>query len=161
MTTRTLNLHSFVLATQEGRTPQPLNILGTEVLVKVANVDTDGALAIFSQAVTPMSGPPLHRHSREDEWFYVLDGEITLEVDHQRVALRRGGSAFAPRGTAHTFQNFTNTAAEILIVVTPGGFNQFFEDLSLLSSQMSPSSPSGIEQLAKKYRIEILGPPLS
>jgi quercetin dioxygenase-like cupin family protein len=153
--------NSFALTAGKGCTPQPLNILGTEVLVKLANADSDGAAAIFSHAVAPMSGPPLHRHSREDEWFYVLDGEITLEIEGQRIALRRGGSAFAARGSAHTFQNFSDAPAEILVVVTPGGFNEFFEELSLFSQQASVSDKAGIEPIARKFGIEILGPPLA
>jgi quercetin dioxygenase-like cupin family protein len=161
MSTQATTANIFALTASEGRTLQPLNILGTDVRVKLANADTDGAVAIFNHAVAPMSGPPLHRHSREDEWFYVVDGEITLEVDGQRIALRRRGSAFAPRGTAHTFQNFSDGAAEILVLVTPGGFNQFFEELSKFREQQPASDPAGIERIANKYGVEILGPPLS
>jgi quercetin dioxygenase-like cupin family protein len=161
MAAQATTLNSFALIAGEGRTPQPLNILGTDVLVKLANADTDGAVAIFSHVVAPMSGPPLHRNSREDEWFYVLDGEITLEIDGERIAVRRGGSAFAPRGTAHTFQNFGSAPAEILAVVTPGRFNEFFEEVSLFSQQASVSDKTVIEPIARKYGIEILGPPLA
>jgi uncharacterized cupin superfamily protein len=59
-------------------------------MVQVANVDTDGAVAIFTHAFAPMFGSPLHRHSREDEWLYVLDGQITVEIDGQRIVLRSG-----------------------------------------------------------------------
>jgi quercetin dioxygenase-like cupin family protein len=161
MTTHLATQSAFSLTATERRTPQPLNILGTEVLVKVANADTDGATAIFCHAVAPMSGPPLHRHSREDEWFYVLDGELTVEIDGQRIVLLKGGSAFARRGTVHTIQNFTNAPVEVLVVVTPGGFLDFFEELSLVSDRVSASDPAGIERIARKYGIEILGPPLS
>jgi quercetin dioxygenase-like cupin family protein len=109
----------------------------------------------------PLTGPPLHRHSREDEWFYILDGEITLEIDGKRTTLRTGDSAFAPRGTAHTVQNFDDVAAEILVLITPGGLHQFFEELSLFSKRRPGSDPTEIERIAKKYGIEILGPPLS
>jgi len=85
----------------------------------------------------------------------------SLEIDGRRIVLRRGGSAFAPRGTAHTYQNFNGAAAEILALVTPGGVNQFFEDLSLFYRRRSPSSPAEIEPIAKKYGIEILEPSLS
>jgi hypothetical protein len=47
------------------------------------------------------------------------------------------------------------------VLVVPGGFNQFFEELSLFSKQPSTSDPAGFERIAKKYGIEILGPPLS
>jgi uncharacterized cupin superfamily protein len=98
----TTTLNAFALTAREGRAREPLDILGVEVLVKLTNADSDGTAAIFYQTVPPMWGPPLHRHSREDEWFYVLDGEITVEVDGQRTVLQAGGSAYAPRGTAHT-----------------------------------------------------------
>ena len=79
------------------------------------------------------------------------------EIDGERTMLPAGGSAFAPRGTAHSFQNFSNAEAQILVLITPGGFHQFFEKLSSLQSP----DPAPIEQVAKEYRIEILGPPLS
>jgi quercetin dioxygenase-like cupin family protein len=106
MTTHRTSLNAFALAARQGRTPEPLDILGEEVLVKLTNADTNGAAAVFHLTVPPMSGPPRHRHSREDEWFYVLDGQITAEVDGQRTVLHAGDSGFASRGTAHAFQNF-------------------------------------------------------
>jgi hypothetical protein len=84
-----------------------------------------------------------------------------LEIDGQRLVLRKGGSAFAPRGTTHTYKNFTNEAAEILVVVRPGGFFEFFEELSRISKQHPAADPDAIEQVAKQYGIEILGPPLA
>jgi len=111
MTIQTRSLSAFAVAPKQGRSPKPLNILGDEVFVKLANADTDGALALFEHPVQPMGGPPLHRHSREDEWFYVLRGEITVEIDGERMLLPAGGAAFAPRGTAHAFQSFGNTQA--------------------------------------------------
>jgi uncharacterized cupin superfamily protein len=110
MTPRTPALSAFTLSADEGRTPQPLNILGGEVLVKLADADSHGAVAVFRHTVPPLSGPPLHRHSHEDEWFYVLKGKITIEVDGAQTVLDRGGSAFAPRGTAHTFKNFDDSS---------------------------------------------------
>ena len=61
----------LTLGPQEGRTASPLNIVGEETLVKVSPEDSGGQLAFFHLTVPPMSGPPLHRHSREDELFYV------------------------------------------------------------------------------------------
>jgi hypothetical protein len=63
----------FTLAPHEGRTPAPLNVVGEETLVKVSPADSGGALAAFHLVAPPMSGPPRHVHSREDEWFYVLE----------------------------------------------------------------------------------------
>jgi quercetin dioxygenase-like cupin family protein len=130
MTTHSNSLNAFALDAGQGRTPEPLDILGEEVLVKLASTDTQGAATIFHLTVPPMSGPPLHRHSREDEWLYVLQGQITAEINEQRIILNAGGSAFMSRGIVHTFQNFTDATARMLLMVTPGGFNRFFEELS-------------------------------
>ena len=161
MTTPSIALKSFALSAQEGRTEQPLDILGAEMSVKLTNDDTDGIAAIFQQNVPPMSGPPLHRHSREDEWFYVLDGEITLQIDGQQTILRARSSAFAPRHTAHTFQNFGPGAARMLVMVIPGRLQQFFEELSSLNRGLPAPDLVRTEQLMHEYGIELLGPPLS
>jgi mannose-6-phosphate isomerase-like protein (cupin superfamily) len=160
MTTPTPTLAAFTLSAREGRTPQSLNILGTEVLVKLADTDTHGAAAIFHQIVPPLSGPPLHRHSYEDEWFYVLNGEITIEVDGERSVLSAGSSAFVPRGTAHTFQNFHNSPAEMLAIATPGRFNLFSQEIASLNAGRSLPDMEGTERLMNDYGIDLLGPPL-
>jgi len=160
MTARNISLNAFALDAREGRT-EPLNILGVETLVKVANADTDGALTIFQQTLLPLAGPPLHRHSNEDEWFYVLQGKLTFQIDGERSFHRAGSSVFAPRGTVHTFKNFEDVPAYILAVVTPGRFQHFSEDLSFSSSGQAVQDQGRIKTLASEYGIEILGPPLS
>jgi quercetin dioxygenase-like cupin family protein len=163
MTTKTASSNAFALAAHEGRTREPLKIHGADVLVKLASADTNGAAVVFfHQGVPPLSGPPLHRHSREDEWFYVLDGEITFEIDGRRTVLHAGGSAFAPRGTAHTFKNFRDSSAKMLVMVTPGGFQQFFEELAELNRGLqAPHMAPTTEWLMQEYGMELLGPPLS
>jgi quercetin dioxygenase-like cupin family protein len=160
MTKQTISSSPFALAAREGRTRQPLDILGAETLVKLTDADSDGAAAIFYQTVPPAAGPPLHRHSREDEWFYVLEGEITAEIDGLRTVLQAGDSAFAPRGTAHTFKNFGPEAAKMLVLVMPGGFNQFFEELCSLNRGLPEPDLVGTERLMNAYGIELLGPPI-
>jgi quercetin dioxygenase-like cupin family protein len=112
MTIQISNLNAFPVAPGTEGSPKLLNILGLDVFVKLGDADTNGAVALFQHAVPPMGGPPLHRHSREDEWFYVLYAQITVEVDGERTVLPAGGSALASRGTAHSFQNFSNDGAE-------------------------------------------------
>jgi quercetin dioxygenase-like cupin family protein len=161
MTITVSSMTAFSLGAEEGRTPEPLDILGQMTLVKLANADTNGAAAVFHLTAPPMSGPPLHRHSREDEWFYVLEGEITFEIDGRRFVLRDGGSAFAPRGTAHAFQNFTNTTAKLLVMTAPGGFCEFFEALSAANKGLAVPDFARSEQIMNEHGIEMLGPPLS
>ena len=161
MTTTERKLKTLVLGPQEYRMREPLDVLGEPCLVKLSGGDTDNAVAVVHLTVPKLSGPPLHRHSREDEWFYVLDGKITCEVDGHRSTAGAGASAFAPRGTAHTFQNFHDEPAHILVMVTPAGLDQFFEDVTALNKGLSQPDFARVEQLMQSYGMELLGPPLS
>ena len=83
-------MKTLVLGAQDYRFSERLDVLGEPCLVKLAGADTGNAVAVLHLTVPKLFGPPLHRHSREDEWFYVLDGEITLEVDGQRFIAGAG-----------------------------------------------------------------------
>lgn len=151
----------LVLGPAEGRTPAPLNIVGEETLVKVGPADSDGQLAAFHLVAPPMSGPPLHVHSREDEWFYVLDGELVFELDGERTTVGPGGSVWLRRGVVHRYQNFTERDARLLIVTTPGGFHDLFVDMSAGTPPGGMPSPELIAALDARYGITTLGPPMT
>lgn len=144
-----------------GRTPAPLNVLGTPVLVKLLSTDTSGHASMFHVTAPPLSGPPLHRHQNEDEWFYVLAGHITAEVDGQRIELGPHDSAFLPRGTAHTYQNFTDQTASMLVMTTPGGFDRFFTECSAMNEGAGAPDLARVGQLMNQHGMELLGPPLA
>jgi len=122
----------LVVQPQEGRTADPLGIGGQEVLIKVAGADTNDQLCCMFHVVPPMSGPPLHQHTREDELFYVLEGEVTFEIDGKRTLATAGTTLFAPRLTVHAFQNFTQSTAWLLITLSPGGLDRMFVEASAL-----------------------------
>lgn len=71
------------------------------------------------------AGPPLHTHAF-DETFYVVDGEVTVQVDDKLVIVAAGEAAFAAAGTPHTLANRSATPARVLIVCTPAGFEREF-----------------------------------
>jgi len=154
-------LKTLVLGPRDHRSSIPLDVLGEPGMVKLSGADTNEAVAIVHLSVPKLSGPPLHRHSREDEWFYVLDGAITWEVDGQRFSGSTGSCAFAPRGTAHTFQNFGEKEAHLLVMVTPSGLERFFEDVTALNKGLSQPDFARTEQLMQSYGMELLGPPLA
>jgi quercetin dioxygenase-like cupin family protein len=159
--TQSIAVKSFALSAAEGRTQQPLNILDAEMLAKLRNDNTNDTVAISLQNVPPISGPQLHRRSPEGEWFYLLDGQITIEVDGQQTILRAGGSAFAVRGIIHTFQKFGPAPARHLVMVTPGVFPRFCEELTLLNRGLAAPDLVRVEKLMNKYGVELLRPPLS
>lgn len=149
-----------VLAAHEGRTPAPLNIVGEETLVKVSPADSDGALAFFHLVAPPMSGPPRHAHSREDEVFYVLEGELVFELDGGRHTVASGSTVYLRRGVVHAYQNFTTTDARLLIATTPGGFSDYFVERSAATPAGGMPPFEVLGALSEKYGITILGPPM-
>jgi quercetin dioxygenase-like cupin family protein len=149
-----------VVAAHEGRTPRPLNIVGEETLVKVSAQDSDGTLAFFHLVVPPMSGPPLHVHTREDELFYVLEGEIVFELDGERHTVGAGDTVYLRRGVVHAYQNFTTSDARLLIATTPGGFSDFFVELSAATPPGALPAPDRVGAIGAKYGMTLLGPPM-
>ncbi len=154
-------LKILILGPQESRSREPLDVLGEPGLVKLAGTDTNDQVAVVHLSVPKFSGPPLHRHSREDEWFYVLDGQLTWEVDGQRYSGGAGASAYTPRGTAHAFQNFHDEEAHVLVMVTPAGLDRFFEEVTILNKGLSQPDLPRVEALMQSYGMELLGPPLA
>ena len=153
---------AFTLEPHEGRTATPLNVVGEPTLVKVAPTDSGGGLALFHLTVPPMSGPPLHVHSREDEVFDVLDGELVFDIDGARRTVGPGGTAFLARGVPHRYQNFTDRDAHLLIVVTPGGFHEFFLELSAATPAEGGLPPFDVlQRIDARHGITTLGPPMT
>jgi quercetin dioxygenase-like cupin family protein len=128
--------------------------------------DTGGAYALIHAVVPPQGGPPLHRHSREDEAFYVLEGDLAFEVDGRPLVAGPGAWVTLPRGTLHAFKNRGPTAAKMLIVVTPSGLERYFAEVGREATDPAPGpgpvTPADIERLlavAPKYGLEVQPPP--
>lgn len=153
-------IQPVVLTAAEGRTPAPLNIVGETTLVKFAPEDCESSMAVFHLVAPPMSGPPLHVHAREDEFFYVLDGELVFEIDGARHTVGAGGSVGLMRGVPHRYQNFTDRDATLLIVTTPGGFCDYFKALSALTPVGGMPTMEQLQSLDAAYGLTMLGPPM-
>ena len=151
----------FLLQAGEGFDYGALNIPGNLVWVKLASADTDGRCSIVEGHAEPMAGPPLHRHHREDEWFYVLEGEFRFVVDGQEILAGEGCSVFAPRGSAHTFQNIGEKKGRVLAISEPAGLDSLFAELAFATGGMPDPDPELILPIFEKYGLELLGPPLA
>jgi mannose-6-phosphate isomerase-like protein (cupin superfamily) len=152
--TLTATMQPVVVRPGESRLPD-LCPAGNEILVQVSPDDSGGQFAVGLMKVQPMGGPPLHVHSREDEWFYVLKGELTIQVGDERITAGPGTSVFGPRGVPHTFQNFTGEVVETLVMVNPPAFLDFFAEVS------RPMQPAEFEDAAAGYGLQFVGPPLA
>jgi mannose-6-phosphate isomerase-like protein (cupin superfamily) len=114
---------------------------------------TGGSTGLFRQTIAPKSGPPTHIHHTEDEFFYVVKGEFKLKLGDRIVSAPAQSVMFVPRGTAHTFQNVGTEPGVILVGVTPGGFEKMFEERQGVDADTNRA-------LAKKYNMEVVGPPI-
>ena len=135
-----------------------LHVLGDVVMSLVVGADTGGAYAVQQQATRPGGGPPLHRHSREDEGFFVLEGEYEFRVGEQTFRAGPGTFVFGPRGIPHTFRCVGSGPGKVQVIISPPGFEAFFEELDGLAQQ-GPPDMGQVVALAGKYGLEILGPP--
>jgi quercetin dioxygenase-like cupin family protein len=126
---------------------------------------TGDVYALSEIRVSPDNGPPPHIHSREDECFFVLEGEVDFQVGDKKITAKPGTFVQGPRGVAHSFKNNTKQPARILGFVTPAGFENFFKEFAQpVASFDSPAIPVSEEQVKKllaaapKYGLQILPP---
>ena len=139
-----------------------LGALGT---IKSAAETTDGRVAVLEFLWPQGGGSPLHVHRNEDEWFYVIEGELTLWVGGDVVVAPAGAFVYGPRDIPHTFL-VTSTQARFLMVTEPAPFADFIramsepaQTLTLPPASVQPPSPERMTAVAAEYGIEILGPP--
>ena len=144
---------------QQGRT---VGLVGDVYRFLATGEDTNGKYALIEALVGPGGGPPPHVHSREEEGFYILEGEITFTINGERVVATAGMFANMPVGTPHSFKNESNKPAKMLVSVTPAGLEKMFMEIAVPLAEGAttalPPTKEDIEKLlviAPKYGIEI------
>ncbi|MFC5216615.1 cupin domain-containing protein [Streptomyces coerulescens] len=145
----------------EGRS---LWVVGDTYTIKAAGEETNGAFALIEASVPPGGGPPPHVHSREDEAFYLLDGELEVLAGRSTTSVRAGDFVLLPRGLVHGFTNPGVTAARMLILTAPAGFERFFAEAGTAArpgEQAPPLDPADfarIAELSRAYGAYVEGP---
>lgn len=142
----------FLFRPEEG---QVLNVLGEIITVKLSGEQTNGEYAILHEVSPPQGGPPLHIHRREDEAFYVLEGEYEIICGDETIRATPGSFIFAPRDIPHTFRNVSAGASMVLVIVSPAGLEKFFEEISQLP-QDGPPDIEKVMEIARRYEIEFV-----
>jgi quercetin dioxygenase-like cupin family protein len=106
-----------------------LDVLGVTHTYKAMANDTGHQFSVWESIVPPGAGTPAHTHTREDEAFYVLSGEVQIELEGAADPLRlgRGGFLFAPRNRPHAYRNIGTVPAHLLVFAIPGaGLDRMF-----------------------------------
>ena len=120
---------------------------------KVTSADSGGALAALEVTIPPRTLVKPHNHSREDEFTVVLAGTVGARVGDMVVEAGAGASMVKPRGTPHAMWNLGPEPARVLEVVSPGGREDYFEELASVLRAKAP--PSEYDALAERYGLTI------
>ena len=162
MTRNTPQLAPIALAPDEGEALWAFGFLAT---LKASGETTEGRVAVIEHLGPRGAGSPLHVHHREDEWFYVFDGELTFLVGGEVVNAPAGSFVYGPRDVPHTFI-VSSEEARFVIIAAPAGFDDFVRTIGEPAQQLvipppatEPPDIAALSAIAARHGIEILGPP--
>ena len=144
------------------------DVRGNLVSMLLPEEETSGAVALLEITEWPGAAPPRHIHHREDELFYVLEGELTVEVDGRAYPAPAGTLAFVPRGTAHGLA-VESERVKLLVAMLPAGLEGAFVEGSRPAAALDMPggpdesfalTPEMAQALADRYGSEVVGPPV-
>jgi quercetin dioxygenase-like cupin family protein len=147
----------FVRAPGAGST---LNVLGVTHIYKATAAETGGSFSLWEAVFPPGAGAPPHTHTREDEAFYVLSGELTIESEGEAVPYRvgPGGVFFGARNRRHAVRNVGNQPTRVLVLSAPSvGLDQMFAELDAATAKGVPDIGK-LTAICAKYGV-IIEPP--
>jgi quercetin dioxygenase-like cupin family protein len=117
--------------------------------------ETDERFSLVEHPMSPRAlAAPLHRHNREDEYSFVLEGSVGALLGDEVVIGKPGDLIFKPRGQWHTFWNAGDTPARILEILSPAGFEAFFEELDALGGAIQ-AAPEALGELCARYELDM------
>ena len=132
---------------------------GGPLTFKLRGEESGGALTAIENVIAPADGPPLHIHEREDESWYVIEGELRFRLGEEIATAPRGTFVFVPRGTPHCFQNAGDVPARILVLFNPSGMERFFDRFAELPA--GPVDPGAFAAIGAQVGMTVVGPPLA
>ena len=159
-TSRAQTLQPIAVGNDEGEARWWLGMLA---VIKATAADTGGQMAIVEVTTPPGFAAPLHVHHREDEAFWLLEGDATFEVGDTAIEAHAGDYLFGPRGIPHRF-TAGGAGSRMLFILTPGGFEELVIAMSEPAASRTLPPPSDeepdrerIAAIARAYGNELLG----
>jgi quercetin dioxygenase-like cupin family protein len=129
--------------------------------IKATGEDTGGTYAMIEMLIPPQGGPPPHMHSREIESFYILEGSLSFWVSDRKFTGSAGCLVIAPPGHTHAFKNEGDEPARVLLLITPAGLEEFFQEVgvpikagSVLAEHFTPEKLERMARTASTYGVE-------
>jgi len=148
----TTTIEPRLLGPAEGRTGF-LGSIGVRFMIDGA--DADQRFSLVEHPMSPRAlAAPLHRHNREDEYSYVLEGRMGALLGDEVVYAEAGDLVWKPRNQWHTFWNAGDENARILEIISPAGFERFFAELDGLGGALK-ADPNDLAGLNARYGLEM------
>jgi quercetin dioxygenase-like cupin family protein len=117
--------------------------------------ESGGGFSLVEHPLPPRAlAAPLHRHSREDEYSYILEGRVGALLGDEVVFGNPGDLIFKPRNQWHSFWNAGDEPARLLEIISPAGFEKYFDELVDMGGSRK-ADPQSIAALAKRYGLEV------
>ena len=142
-----------------GEGSKSLWVFGELLTYKTPSEQTGGAYSLFEVVTHPGGGPPLHVQHREDESFYVLEGEYEFLVEGRTINAGAGSLIYVPKGNLHAHKSVGEGIGRMLVSQTPGGLHErFFEEMKDRYPAPASGDPPDMERIARiaaEYGIEI------
>jgi quercetin dioxygenase-like cupin family protein len=141
-----------VLGPRDGR----LGFLGSiGVRFMIDGAEADERFSLVEHPMSPRAlAAPLHRHSREDEYSYVIEGRVGALLGDEVLVGGPGDLIFKPRDQWHTFWNASDEPARLLEIISPAGFERFFAELDDLGGALE-ADPEALAELSARYGLEM------
>jgi quercetin dioxygenase-like cupin family protein len=128
---------------------------GLGIRFMVGGEETGGQFALVEHPLEPRAlGAPMHRHTNEDEYSYVIEGRMGAQLGEEVVFAEPGDLVFKPRGQWHTFWNAGDEPARLLELISPPGFENYFREMGELVAD-GPPDPERRAAIAAKYELEV------
>ena len=137
---------------------EPMDWNGDIIHVLLDKEGTGGDMGMFTVETSGPGGPARHVHDDAGEAFYLITGQAEVLVGTELLIVEEGQSVYVPKGMEHSFRLLSEDGGKILVIVTPGGFEGFFEATKHLSI---PADMEEIERISvEEFKQRFTGPPL-
>ena len=132
-----------------------VQLLALGVRFMIDGAQTGGAFSLVEHPLPPRAlGSPIHTHANEDEYTYILEGRVGLQLGDDAIEAGPGDLVFKPRGIPHAFWNAGDIPARLLEIISPAGFENYFRELApLLAAE--PRNESAIGKIVARYKLDI------
>jgi mannose-6-phosphate isomerase-like protein (cupin superfamily) len=150
----TATQNTQILGPQDGTA---VNLGGLGVRFMIDSGTAGGKFSLVEHPIAPRTlAAPLHRHANEDEYSYVLEGRVGVQLGEETLEAGPGDLVFKPRGQWHAFWNPGDEPARLLEIISPGGFEQYFAEIApLLPPNREEPDYEALGAVMARYELEM------